>query len=132
MPILANANNIDTASNVNYHPFITDAEPPMIFNTPSSQNVNTDADSATATVLWIPPVASDNSGIAVTLTSNLKPGDSFKIGNTTVVYTAVDVFGNTATDAFDVVVRGKFCIQFQTWAQTVCVLAWGWLFSCLV
>ena len=93
--------------------FITDAEPPMIFNTPSSQNVNTDADSETATVLWIPPVASDNSGKAVTLTSNLKPGDSFNIGNTTVVYTAVDAFGNTAIYAFGVVVRGKFVYNFS-------------------
>ena len=82
----------------------------MISNVPSHQNVHTDASLATATVYWTPPTASDNSGEAVTLTSDYSPGDNFIIGNTTVVYTVVDTYGNGVKYSFDVVVRGKLTI----------------------
>ena len=55
---------------------------------------------------WTLPTASDNSGEAVTLTSDYSPGDTFAIGNTTVTYTATDAYGNRATSAFNVVVMG--------------------------
>ena len=86
---------------------ITDAEAPVISDTPSTMNVNTDAALATATVFWIPPTVSDNSGEAVILTSDYRPGDNFTIGNTTVTYRAVDVYNNTALYSFDVVVTGN-------------------------
>ena len=81
--------------------FFTDSEIPVIFDTPPSQNVSTEA---TAIVSWTPPTASDNSGEAVTLISDYSPGDTFPIGTTTVTYTATDAYGNTATSSFDVVV----------------------------
>ena len=86
---------------------ITDAELPIISNTPSNQNVNTNADSALAAVWWTPPTASDNSKNAVTLASDYSPGDNFTIGTTTVTYRAVDIYGNIATSSFDVIVIGK-------------------------
>ena len=85
----------------------TDTEVPVISSTPSIQNVSTDAGSPNATVSWTPPTASDNSGEAVTLTSDYSPGDTFPIGTTTVTYTATDCYGNAATSSFDVVVTGK-------------------------
>ena len=85
----------------------TDTEVPVISSTPSTQNVNTAPGSPNATVSWTPPTASDNSGAAVTLTSDYSPGDTFPIGNTAVTYTATDSYGNTDTSSFYVLVTGK-------------------------
>ena len=91
----------------------TESEDPVLSGTPSTQNVNTDAGSPNATVSWTPPTASDNSGDAVTLTSDHSPGDTFPIGTTTVTYTATDAYGNTATATFNVVVTGKYDRQLN-------------------
>ena len=88
---------------------IKDAESPVISSTLSSVNVTTNTDSAIATVSWKPPTATDNSGEAVTLMSDYNPGDNFIVGTTTVTYTAVDAYNNTATYSFAVVVTGNFC-----------------------
>ena len=90
-----------------------DAEPPVIFGIPSSQNLISDPYLATANVSWTLPKTADNSGQTVTLTSDYSPGDNFPIGNTTVTYTAVDVYGNTANYSFDVVVRGKMGYDYR-------------------
>ena len=86
----------------------TDAEVPVISGTLSNQTVNTDASLPNATVSWTPPTASDNSGEAVTLTSDHSPGDTFTIGTTTVTYASADSYGNTATSTFNVVVTGMY------------------------
>ena len=86
----------------------TDAEVPVISGTLSNQTVNTDASLPNATVSWTPPTASDNSGEAVTLTSDYSPGDTFPIGTTTVIYTATDAYGNNSTSTIIVVVTGKY------------------------
>ena len=91
--------------------FFIDSEIPVISDTPSTQYVNTDDSSPTAVVSWTPPTRSDNSGEAVTLTSDYSPGDTFAIGTTAVTYTATDAYGNTATSSFDVVVIGKYNTQ---------------------
>ena len=67
-------------------------------------NEYADTGQASAEVSWTPPTANGNSGVAVTLTSNYRPGDRFPIGVTTVIYTAVDIYGNTANFSFDVIV----------------------------
>ena len=90
----------------------SDTEIPIISNTPPTQNVNTDVGSPNATVSWTPPTASDNSGEAMTLTSDYSPGDTFAIGTTRVTYTATDAYGNTATSSFNVVVTGRYKKQF--------------------
>ncbi len=55
------------------------------------------------TVFWDPPVASDNCG-APDVSSNADPGDSFSLGSTVVMYSAVDDNGNTADCAFTILV----------------------------
>ena len=84
--------------------------------------MNTDAGSATATVLWTPPSAVSDSS-AVTLTSNYYPGDTFPIGTTLVTYTALDAAGNSANKSFNVVVTGE-CIFGRTVYQDIhlCIL----------
>ena len=95
---------------LNYIVNAIDTEVPIISGTPSAQNVNTDASLPSTTVSWTPPTASDNSGEAVTLTSNYSPGDTFPIGTTTVTYTATDTNGNIGTSTFNVVVTGKYIL----------------------
>ena len=73
----------------------------------SNISQNTDPNSPTATVTWTPPKTSDNAKEGVTKTSSHNPGDSFPIGTTTVIYTATDPYGNSATMSFDVVITGK-------------------------
>ncbi|MGC3943563.1 MAG: HYR domain-containing protein [Chryseolinea sp.] len=53
---------------------------------------------------WAAPVASDVC-TPPTLTSSHNPGDNFPVGMTTVVYTAKDIAGNTATCSFIVTVK---------------------------
>ena len=85
--------------------FDTDTENPHLSDTPNIKQA-TDPGLDTATVSWIAPTANDNSGF-VTLSSSYKPGDSFPIGVTTVIYTAIDPYSNKATRSFTVTVRGK-------------------------
>lgn len=73
---------------------------------PENIQQEVDKESETATVTWSEPTVSDNSG-SVTLTSSHKPGDSFLIGNTTVTYTAEDMYSNVVTGSFTVSVFGK-------------------------
>ncbi len=84
-----------------------DNEAPVIANVPDPITQDTDFKSATATVTWTVPTATDNSGGDVTLSSTHEPGDSFNIGTTTVTYTATDLYGNIKTESFDVTVNGK-------------------------
>ncbi|KAJ8041635.1 Hyalin [Holothuria leucospilota] len=74
-----------------------DTEPPVIVNCPGNIVVNSDPDRNGATVTWPQVVASDNSGIAPTITSSPESGATFVIGTTTVVITAVDNAQNPAT-----------------------------------
>ncbi len=86
------------------HVDITD---PVISDTPSDINMDTDAGSPTAVVTWTPePTASDDSG-TVTLTSSHSSGSAFPIGTTTVTYTATDGNSNTVVTSFDVIISGK-------------------------
>ena len=61
---------------------------------------------ATATVTWTEPTVTDNSGTAVSVSSNYRSGDRFTLGTTPVIYSAVDAHENNATYSFDVVVEG--------------------------
>ncbi len=81
---------------------VGDTAPPVLTACPGNLSASTDSGLCTATVSWAPPVATDN--CSVTLTSTHNPGDSFNLGTTTVVYTAADPTGNTASCSFDVVV----------------------------
>jgi acyl dehydratase len=77
---------------------VIDNENPVITGCPSDIIACSDQG-----VSWAPPGASDN--CSVVLTSNYSPGYTFPAGNTTVVYTATDPAGNTATCSFIVTVR---------------------------
>lgn len=93
-----------------------DRAPPVFSGCPEDIEVDADAGEMSAVVTWAAPTASDNCALA-SLTSTHAPGDTFPIGTTTVVYTAVDACGNVSECVFDVVVLN------QSLAQVVVELA---------
>ncbi|MEP7128231.1 MAG: HYR domain-containing protein, partial [Chitinophagales bacterium] len=74
---------------------VTDNQSPVITGCPA--NIISRNHGAT----WIPPVASDNCGIA-SFSSNYAPGAIFPNGTSTVTYTATDVNGKTSSCSFTV------------------------------
>ena len=55
---------------------------------------------------WTEPVATDNSGVAPTVTSNYQSPQRFSQGTHDITYFAVDQSGNKATCTFTVKVAG--------------------------
>ena len=74
---------------------------------PVNQTVNTQPSQAYATVVWIDPQATDNSGQNLTITCDADSGNDFKIGETEVTCDAVDPTGNQATCTFTVKIEGN-------------------------
>ena len=64
---------------------------------------NTQVGSNSAVVTWTEPTATDNSGMAATVTQSHQPGQSFPVGTTEVTYTFTDQAGNQATCQFEVI-----------------------------
>lgn len=82
-----------------------DLENPVISNLPSDITKTTDPGLATAVVTWTPPDVTDNTAVADT-TSDHAPGGMFRIGLTTVTYTATDVYNNVEMASFTVTIVG--------------------------
>ena len=73
---------------------------------PANITENTDSGLSNATVSWVEPTVTDNSGVA-SLSSSHSPGAVFSIGSTAVTYTAIDTAGNVAYGSFTVTINGK-------------------------
>ena len=82
------------------NPCANDATPPTFSNCPSAINLTTA--NTTAAVTWTAPTATDNCTLNPSVSSNYISGQSFSLGNTTVIYTAKDSSNNTATCSFAV------------------------------
>ena len=84
----------------------TDTIKPRFVTCPTSSMFTLSATSLDSCmrVQWATPTATDNCSTP-TLTSSLASGSCIKVGTTTVVYTAVDAKGNTATCSFTVTVN---------------------------
>ena len=83
------------------NPCYNDTIKPVIRNCPASVTLNTTDSCARAT--WTAPTATDNCTTATVTTSHTS-GLCFKVGVTTVTYTAKDVKGNAALCTFKVTV----------------------------
>jgi gliding motility-associated-like protein len=79
---------------------VEDTSAPAFTDCPANITIQA-ATNCKAVVDWIPPVATDNCGIASTNFSHT-PGSEFDIGTTIVTYDATDVNGNTLTCQFNV------------------------------
>ena len=64
-----------------------------------------------AQVNWSEPVATDNSGVPPSVTSNYKPLQRFDQGTYMVIYTAMDQSANNATCSLTIVVTGNEMFQ---------------------
>jgi gliding motility-associated-like protein len=102
------AGNTATCSfNVN----VVDKTPPVITGCPANITVNANA-ACQAVVTWTAPSFTDNCA-GGTLTASKAPNTAFNKGTTTVVYTATDAAGNSATCSFNVIVEDKSVPTFQ-------------------
>ncbi|XP_072172386.1 uncharacterized protein [Diadema setosum] len=91
----------------------TDSIPPVIENCPNTIVVSAGETGTTATATWTEPTATDNSG-TVSVSNNYNPGQSFPVGDTTVVYTFTDDAGNQNTCTFSVTVFREIVNQSPT------------------
>ena len=74
---------------------------------PANQVLNTDLSQAYATVFWIDPQVTDNSGQIPTMACDVESGSHFGIGETEVICEAVDSTGNKATCTFILTIKGN-------------------------
>ncbi len=107
-------------------------DPPIINNCPTDLNVSLISD-CSATVNWVEPTATDDSGIS-DFTSTHSPGDEFSVGTTEVTYTVTDNEGATSKCSFNVIVEDNidpvftFCDQskIKVEAENGCSTSVGW------
>lgn len=85
---------------------VIDGENPQFVECPTNIAQGTDPQSCSAVVTWDPPLATDNVDV-VEITSSHVPGDTFPVGQTTVVYRAFDAQGNSATCTFLVTIEDE-------------------------
>lgn len=100
---------------------VSDNTLPVFANCPSDISVNASAN-CKAVVNWIEPVASDNCAIASTGKTN-SPNDEFSVGTTTVIYTATDTNGNSATCTFTITVTDNTLPVFTNCPSDIIVPA---------
>lgn len=97
---------IDAAGNEKDSSFtvhVSDSQLPDLLNVPASFSISADASECGALVSWTEPVAVDNCQIS-SVTSNLPSGTILPVGDTAVIYTAIDSSGNEKIDEFTVTV----------------------------
>lgn len=90
--------------NVTQEITISDTTPPVFSSCPTDIVLTNDVGICGAVASWTLPVATDNCGGVILTSNNYNSGDSFLPGITTVVYTATDTAGNTASCSFNVTV----------------------------
>jgi hypothetical protein len=82
---------------------VDDTENPVV-DCPSDIIVDNDLGECGAIVNYVMPLGSDNCEID-TVTANFESGDFFPVGSTVVTITAEDIYGNTGTCTFTIVVN---------------------------
>jgi gliding motility-associated-like protein len=93
---------IGNATTYKFNVTIEDKSAPVFQNCPGNIVVNANS-ACSAIVNWDKPHTTDNCG-DLTVTSTHNPGMSFVIGNTEVIYTATDAYGNISSCTFIVIV----------------------------
>ena len=91
------------SSTMSFDVTVTDNELPVIAGMPADITQAKDAGSCDGVATWTAPTATDNCTLA-TLASDISSGTTFDLGPTTVTYTAIDIYGNTATASFTVTI----------------------------
>ncbi|XP_022088734.1 LOW QUALITY PROTEIN: uncharacterized protein LOC110978223 [Acanthaster planci] len=92
---------------------VRDEESPELMNCPPDINMLLPPSQSAVAATWNPPTAKDNSGEA-NVSANFQSGSTFGVGQTPVIFTAVDGAGNTDTCNFTVNVTGDAPPVFTT------------------
>lgn len=102
---------VDVAGNATLASFtvtVRDVTPPVFVTFPANLIASTDAGRPTATIAWVEPTATDNSGtVTLERTTGLASGSAFPVGTTIVTFTATDGSGNQTVKAFTVTVADR-------------------------
>ena len=85
----------------------TDILGPIFSNCPQNIIATADRGNTSASVTWIPPAATDNSGVVPDIMHFGKgPGQRFPAGEHSIRYIASDKRGNVGECKFKIIVRG--------------------------
>lgn len=76
---------------------------------PEDMRLGSDAD-CTVAAFWDEPTVTDDCDIA-SVTVNISSGSTFNLGTTQVIYTAIDLCGNTTIDSFSITVDQNCCLD---------------------
>ena len=87
-----------------------DTTPPVVIECPDTVTYTIPPGATTRVVTWLEPISTDNSGVRPTVGQSHRPGDTFRLGTTEVMYTFSDQAGNTASCAFLVTI-GEFVFK---------------------
>ncbi|XP_035827824.1 hyalin-like [Aplysia californica] len=85
-----------------------DVDPPD-FTCPAVISLYSEPKKQPKQVTWTVPVASDNSGETVVVSSDHQSGDEFPVGDTIVTFSSTDSSGNEYTCETPVTVKVKYC-----------------------
>ncbi|XP_071854043.1 uncharacterized protein [Apostichopus japonicus] len=85
-------------ANCSFSVIVHDDESPSV-TCPVDVTMETDSLQPTVSVTWLPASATDNSGVVINLTSDLRPGQ-YEVGQHVVTYTATDEAGNIGDCSF--------------------------------
>lgn len=81
---------------------LIDTIAPVINDLPEEIKRMADAGACGKRINWPEPTVTDN--CSASISSSHSPDDFFKVGITTVTYTAIDIHGNESTSSFDIMV----------------------------
>lgn len=83
---------------------VSDFEDPDFEGIPGTITINTEPGLCDAAVDWVAPIAVDNCEVQ-SHSSSHQPGDRFELGQTSVILSATDIYGNDFTTSFMVIVE---------------------------
>lgn len=99
---------------------VVETTPPTITGCPNSVFIILPEDKCDSLINWVVPQAFDNC-LLDTLYSNFEPNTTFPSGTTTVIYTAIDNAGNSATCSFVISASDKINPVFVTFPNDVVI-----------
>ncbi|XP_072031150.1 hyalin-like isoform X2 [Amphiura filiformis] len=86
-----------------------DKIPPRIYDCPQDIAAPTPDATRMASIIWVEPYATDNSGVTPKVNKTYNPLDRFDLGQTTVTYTFTDLSSNKATCTFTITITESLC-----------------------
>ncbi|MFK8008924.1 MAG: HYR domain-containing protein [Saprospiraceae bacterium] len=98
----------DASGNVSSCSFdvtVADTEAPVLTSCPIDTTIIISGNNCSAVVMWDMPTATDNCDVNPTIICNIPSGNTFSVGTTPIICTAMDASGNESTCTFNVIVE---------------------------